>query len=71
MERDGGVSKYKKSSKNAGVKYEELCHDEATCSKQCVIEDADKECEGTYGAKVKGSEPALQFVTEGPFTTNA
>ena len=69
-ERDGDVSKYKTSSKNAGAKYEKLCHDEATCSKQCIIEGADKECEGTYGVKVKGSEPALQFVTEDPYTTN-
>ena len=70
MERDSGVSNYKKSSKNAGVKYEKLCPDEATCSRQCVVECADKECEGTYGAKVKGSEPALQFIIEGPRTTN-
>ena len=78
MERDSGVSKYKKSSKNESDKYEKLCPDEATCSKQCVIEGtygkecegADKECEGTYGVKVKGSEPALQFVTEDPYTTN-
>ena len=70
MERDGDVSKYKTSSKNIGAKYEKLCHDEATCSKQCIIEGADKECEGTYRAKTKSSELALQFVTEGPYTTN-
>ena len=70
MERDGGVSKYKKYSKNAGAKYETLCPDEATCSKQCVVEDADKEYEDTYGVKVKGSELALRFVTEGLYTIN-
>ena len=70
MERDGGVSKYKKSSKNAGAKYDKLCPDETTCSKQCVIEGTDKECKGTYGAKVKVSELVLQFVTEGPCTAN-
>ena len=70
MERDGDVSKYKTSSKNAGAKYEKLCHDEATCSKQCIIEGADKEYEGTYGAKTKGSELALQSVTESHYATN-
>ena len=70
MERDDGVNKYKKYSKNAGAKYETLCPDEATCSKQCVVEDADKEYEGNCGVRVKGSELALRFVTEGPYTTN-
>jgi cellulose 1,4-beta-cellobiosidase len=49
---------------------EKLCPDEATCSKNCVIEGADKEYEGTYGVKTKADELSLQFVTKGPYTTN-
>jgi len=49
---------------------EQLCPDEATCSKNCVIEGADKEYEGTYGVKTKADELSLQFVTVGPYTTN-
>jgi cellulose 1,4-beta-cellobiosidase len=47
-----------------------LCPDEATCSKQCVIEGADKEYTGTYGVTTKADKISLQFVTEGPYTTN-
>lgn len=47
-----------------------LCPDEATCSKNCVIEGADKEYEETYGVKTSGSELTLGFVTEGPYSTN-
>jgi len=47
-----------------------LCPDEETCSKNCVIEGADKEYEGTYGVKTKKDEVSLQFVTQGPYTTN-
>lgn len=35
-----------------------------------MIEGADKEYEGTYGVFSKGDELSLQFVTEGPYTTN-
>jgi cellulose 1,4-beta-cellobiosidase len=48
----------------------ELCPDAATCSKNCEIEGADKEYEGTYGVKTDGNKLSLQFVTEGPYTTN-
>ena len=47
-----------------------LCPDEATCSKQCVIEGADKDCAGTYGVTTKADKVSLQFVTEWPYTTN-
>ena len=47
-----------------------MCPDEATCSKQCVIEGADKEYTGTYGVTTKADKISLQFVTEGPYTTN-
>merc|ERR1711865_338020 len=49
---------------------EKLCPDEATCSKNCVIEGTWEEYESTYGVKTKGSELSLQFVTVGPYTTN-
>merc|ERR1712048_163564 len=48
----------------------ELCPDAATCSKNCEIEGADKEYEGTYGVKSDGDKLSLKFVTEGPYTTN-
>ena len=47
-----------------------MCPDDATCSKQCVIEGADKEYTGTYGVTAKADKISLQFVTEGPYTTN-
>ena len=52
------------------VRHQDLCPDEATCSKQCVIEGADKEYTGTYGVTTKADKISLQFVTEGPYTTN-
>merc|ERR1719361_100297 len=48
----------------------DLCPDAKTCSKNCEIEGADKEYEGTYGVKSDGDKLSLQFVTEGPYTTN-
>jgi cellulose 1,4-beta-cellobiosidase len=48
----------------------EICPDAATCTKNCEIEGADKEYTNTYGVASDGDKLSLQFVTEGPYTTN-
>lgn len=48
----------------------ELCPDAKTCSANCEIEGADKEYSNTYGVASDGNKLSLQFVTEGPYTTN-
>jgi len=48
----------------------EICPDAATCTTNCEIEGADKEYTNTYGVETDGDKLSLQFVTEGPYTTN-
>jgi len=47
-----------------------LCPDVETCSKNCVLEGADAEYEGTYGVKASGDALDLGFVTKGPYSSN-
>ena len=47
----------------------QLCLDK-TCTRNCVLEDADAEYEATEGVHTSGSELQLDFVTEGEYSTN-
>jgi cellulose 1,4-beta-cellobiosidase len=47
-----------------------VCPDENTCTKNCVLEGADAEYEGTYGIKASGNALDLGFVTKGPYAKN-
>jgi len=50
---------------------ESICPDPVTCAKNCEIDGADKEYEGTYGVFANaGRDLTLKFVTEGPYSTN-
>ena len=53
-----------------GSLWDLLCPDEATSSKQCIIEGADRDYKGTNGAKMKADILAPPFVTEGPYITH-
>jgi len=46
------------------------CPDEETCWKNCVIEGASKEYEGTYGVHAKSDSLTLDFITQGPYSKN-
>jgi cellulose 1,4-beta-cellobiosidase len=45
-----------------------LCPDSATCTANCCLDGADYS--GTYGATTSGNALNLQFVTQGPYSTN-
>jgi len=47
-----------------------LCPDAATCTANCAIEGANAEYKDTYGVHASGSDLQLNFVTQGPYSTN-
>ena len=47
-----------------------LCPDPKTCAENCGVDGADEEYTNTYGVASDGDKLSLQFVTEGPYTTN-
>jgi len=49
---------------------ESVCPDGKTCAENCAIDGADQEYENTYGVRATGSEVKLNFVTQGPYSTN-
>merc|ERR1712137_1540448 len=48
----------------------QYCPDADTCTKNCAIEGADEEYTNTYGVFANGAELTLNFVTQGPYSTN-
>uniref|UniRef100_A0A6A7FZ63 cellulose 1,4-beta-cellobiosidase (non-reducing end) n=3 Tax=Hirondellea gigas TaxID=1518452 RepID=A0A6A7FZ63_9CRUS len=49
----------------------EFCPDSVTCTENCAIDGVDDASwSGTYGVTTTGFELTLQFVTEGPYSTN-
>merc|ERR1711892_1430777 len=51
--------------------YDEFCPDTATCTENCVLEGVDAaDWRDTYGVTSSGDGITLQFVTEGPYSTN-
>jgi len=50
---------------------DEFCPDTATCTENCVLEGVDAaDWRDTYGVTSSGDGITLQFVTEGPYSTN-
>merc|ERR1712002_78837 len=50
---------------------EEYCPDAATCTENCQLEGVDQEdWTNTYGVTTDGTGLTLQFVTQGPYSTN-
>jgi len=50
---------------------DEYCPDPATCTENCQLEGVDNEdWTNTYGVTSDGSGLTIQFVTEGPYSTN-
>jgi len=48
-----------------------LCPDGATCAKNCALDAGPiSDYSGTYGVRTSGNELSLQFVTNGPYSTN-
>jgi len=48
-----------------------LCPDPETCGENCCVDGVDKtDWTGTYGVKTDGKELTLQFITQGPYSTN-
>jgi len=50
---------------------DELCPDAETCTENCVLEGVDAaDWRDTYGVKTDGKGLTLNFVTQGPYSTN-